>query len=256
MRFSSLLALVFLLLAGCSSLLDRETVESDRQRRTAPQPPSFMTGPAGAVLQPIDGFSAVVKAEITTSSNKVRFVTGRLHGARGLLLFLPSGERNMSFIWSVPDNYGYILNDPLQGYAPVTASTFPSGITTNSDPAYRVTAKLDGHACRREDISVKQIDGSSANLTLWRAQDLGGFPLRIKAPGLQIDFGNIELRVPPAELFTPPASFTKYESPETMMDEILARQAIMKRKPVGPINKDGFDGDTGLDYNHDTPPRR
>ena len=48
-------------------------------------------------------------------------------------------------------------------------------------------------------------------------------------------FDKLELRSPSSELFSPPAGFTKYESFESMMNELAARQHDIRRTGVGAV---------------------
>ena len=76
-------------------------------------------------------------------------------------------------------------------------------------------------------------DGSTNLLQVWRAADLRGFPVRISSTSLatagvltitRIQFGR------PAEFLTSQEGFTKYESPDAMVTELVARQHNFRRK--------------------------
>jgi hypothetical protein len=82
-------------------------------------------------------------------------------------------------------------------------------------------------------------DGSSARLTEWRADDLKRFPVRVRGESggreFTVDFTNIRLDVPLAELFVPPAGFTSYPDPMALINELMIRESSFRTGPSGPM---------------------
>jgi len=166
-------------------------------------------------------------------------------GRGSKLLFAPApavkakkqvGAADSAFIWDVIENHGWVLNDPLQAYAPVSSSRQ----FTNVSPAVRLNSaapeKIDGHACQPEEVTVTAADGTATVFQAWRAPDLHGLPLRVTCPStgapLTLTLSNVRLETMPNDLFLPPSSFTRYESSEAIMAELFLRKHNLSRKPT------------------------
>jgi hypothetical protein len=230
--------------AGCAS--SRRTQERADAIRGAflPKPPDFVNGPMAVLLTNADGFGARVVMESRFFSNRVESVSGELLGRSGKLLFVPEtaapkGKHpraaDVSFIWDVNEGDGYLLSEALQGYAPMRANVRVTNLVCHPVAGGSVPEKFDGHPCQLADAVVSSDDGSTAAFQLWRCTDLKEFPIRIAASSNStssvLSFSQIRLEVPASDLFLPPESFTKYNSPEAMMNELLARQQNIRRKP-------------------------
>lgn len=134
----------------------------------------------------------------------------------------------MTFVWDTAQHTGYAASDALQGYAPIRPSSPPA--TVSSNPVARDAEKIDGHLCRAEEATVRTSDGLESRYTVWRAEDLRGFPMRIKsesgAPQFVITFSDVRFETPAARLFEVPSDFAKYDSPRAMIDELFRREAV------------------------------
>lgn len=233
------LCVVAFLISGCSSSDDRIERVSDRYR--TPTIPSFLTGPASVLLTNLDGFSAELVMETPGAGDKSRVTTGELLGRGGKLLFAPASKakpkKNRAggflFIWDVASNTGIVLSEALQGYAPVASTARFTGISSLPSRANLPPDRIDGHPCSQEDAAVSLGDGSISGFHLWRATDAKGIPARLtplhSSDNYSINLSKIELRPPAQALFEPPEGFTRYESLDAMMSEIVARQEGGKR---------------------------
>ena len=231
--------MVSVLVSGChTSRTDLEGA-SDIE----PLPPAFLSGPAGLLLTNVEGFSAHLVMTSNSLEPQQDGTSGELLGRAGKLLFAPGpGKLNkkysrggFSFIWDVATGHGTVLSEALQAYAPVSVSVSPTNLIIH--PARAASPNLSGQAGEAEEAIVDLANGSRATFQLVRAADLKGFPLHISSvsntPPFTLTFSKIRLTSPPPELFVPPNGFTKYESPEAMMTELIMRQHNLKRGRSG-----------------------
>jgi len=231
--------MVSVLVSGChTSRTDLEGA-SDIE----PLPPAFLSGPAGLLLTNVEGFSAHLVMTSNSLEPQQDGTSGELLGRAGKLLFAPGpGKLNkkysrggFSFIWDVATGHGTVLSEALQAYAPVSVSVSPTNLILH--PARAASPNLSGQAGEAEEAIVDLANGSRATFQLVRAADLKGFPLHISSvsntPPFTLTFSKIRLTSPPPELFVPPNGFTKYESPEAMMTELIMRQHNLKRGRSG-----------------------
>ena len=210
-----------------------------------PQPPAFINGPMALLLTNAQGFRAHAVLESGASAKGVEVTEGELMGQGGRLVFAPGpGSSNSkrsplarsAFIWDVATDRGYVLNDPLQAYAPISANPQFTNLTTSRALNGAAPEKVSGHLCQPEEASVAASDGSVTGFRLWRAADLNGLPLRITrasgGPPLTLTLSKVRLETLPDDLFVPPSDFAKYDSAERLMNEFASRQQNLKRSPT------------------------
>jgi hypothetical protein len=143
----------------------------------------------------------------------------------------------MFFIWDVTLHSGYVLSEALQAYAPISS---PASVTNQTAVNKDLGSEIvDGHPCHRGQVILTYSDGSSARLTEWRADDLQHFPVRIQVESAgretTVDFSNVRLDVPEADLFNPPADFTRYGSAVALINELMIRESAYRSGPTGPM---------------------
>jgi hypothetical protein len=230
--------LVAALAAGCA----HSSKSAKGGPQPVPQPPLFLTGPMALLLTNVDGFRARVVLEEGASARQI--AAGELMGRSDSLIFAPSTTKaqlkrasaaGSAFIWNVPANGGYMLTDPLQAYAPISSGRqFTNLMTTPPVDAAR-PEKIAGYRCQPSEMTVAANDGTVTAFRAWRAADLKGLPLRItcnsKGTTLTLTLSRARLETLPADLFEPPAGFTRYESSEALVAELTARQNSLRRKP-------------------------
>jgi hypothetical protein len=197
------------------------------------------------LLTNVDGFRAHAVLEVGASAGGVKVLAGELMGRGGKLVFAPgpgstTGKRSRkegaAFIWDVTANRGYLLSDPLQAYAPIPPTGQYTNLATGSAVPGAAPENISGHSCQPTQATVAASDGSVTGFRLWRAMDLNGLPLRITrastGPPLTLTLSKVRRETMPDDLFLPPNGFVKYDSAESLMNELAARQLDLKRRPT------------------------
>jgi hypothetical protein len=145
-----------------------------------------------------------------------------------------SRAEDFSYIWNVEENRGFLLNGPLQGYAPIASSTHITNLSVAVGGDDSAPERVGGHSCVRSEVRVISSDGAETPLQVWRARDLKDIPIRItrtgNGPTRTLSLSKIRFEQPPADVFVPPTDFTRYSSAEIMMTEFVARQQNVRRK--------------------------
>jgi hypothetical protein len=185
------------------------------------------------LLTNANSFSAQLIYETRTSWGATQLVTGSFTGAGSKLAFQPdlpkTSHKNiqgrMVFVWDTTQSSGYALSDALQGYAPFSESARFTSVVARKQNSTPV--KISGHDCEEENAIIPGNDGSTNVLGVWRAADLRGFPLRVSAgtnaSTAVLTFSRVQFGQP-AEFLMPNEGFTKYESLDAMVTELVARE--------------------------------
>ncbi len=259
------LLLIAALAAGCAHSSKYGDRAGGFEVLPAPLPPLFLNGPMALLLTNLDGFRAHVVLEGGGSFPAAKAVSGELMGQRSKLFFAPAPNgatkkqvhvEDSAFIWDVAENRGYVLNDPLQGYAPVSSSRQFTNVVPALVPGNSASERIDGHPCQLTEVTVTAADGAATVYRVWRAKDLQGIPLRITCPsdGVSGTFtlSKVRLETVPDDAFLPPNSFTKYDSSEAMMAELFLRKHNLSRKATDQSDEGEAGG--GKDYRVPTRP--
>ena len=238
------LLLLFVGLApGCAHTPKNEGRAGATEVRPAPLPPLFLNGPMALLLTNTDGFRAHVVLESGAAPQAFQLAEGELMGRGSKLLFAPAPagkaskqvrSEDSAFIWDVIENRGWVLNDPLQAYAPVSSSRQFTNVATAATLNGAAPEKIAGHTCQPGEATVTAADGTATVFRVWQATDLHGLPLRVTCPStgtiLTLTLSKVRLEPVPNDLFVPPAGFSKYESSEAMMAELFLRKHNLSRK--------------------------
>jgi hypothetical protein len=240
---SAFLVLVAAMAAGCAHSSKSQYGAGAFEAVPAPLPPLFLNGPMALLLTNVNGFRAHVVLESGFPPQTTQLNAGELMGRGGKLLFAPAANgaakkpvraEDSAFIWDVSGNRGYVLNDPLQGYAPVSSSRQFTNVTFIAPLDSSTTEKIAGYLCPMSEVTVTAEDGTATSYRVWRPKDLQGIPLRIACPSngvpITLTLSKVRLEPIPNDLFLPPRSFTKYDSPEAMMAELFLRKHNLSRK--------------------------
>lgn len=232
MSFVLPVAIAAVVMAGCASKPGESYHAGDET------PPDFLTGPAVVLLTNLDGYSAHLIASIPKPDGANRVVAGDLLQREGRLIFQPAatakGKKTRMaggtfFVWDASAASGYVLSDPLQGYAPVSTNVTVTNIVVNTGAAAEEV--VSGHPCRRVEVVVQSNDGTATRFLVWQAEDAKHFPLKIQsASSLRpetLEFSDLRLELPDPELFSPPEGFTKYASAVALMNELIVRQTTL-----------------------------
>ncbi len=97
-----------------------------------------------------------------------------------------------------------------------------------------------GHPCVQNKVLVTDTAGKTNEFTVWNATDLKNFPVKVFRAGPDADatmlFTDVLLTKPAANLFDPPADYTRYDNVQTMMQaEIMKRMGSgLGQPPAGP----------------------
>jgi hypothetical protein len=239
--------LLTIAIAGCAHSDKAGHVDTVRRAFTA-EPPPFLNGPCALLLTNNDGYASQVVLERGPTSDKASSLSGELM-VRGDKLFFAvesNGSKSkraaagtVSFVWDTTTNSGYVISDALQGYAPVGSNLRFTNLTfLNSPPSGPAGNRSDSRPGLSQEVTVAGNDGSLSTFRVWRSPTTPALPLRIEsisgAPQFTLVF-NKPQAVPPAPgMFIPPADFTKYDTAEAMMYEIVTRQQNARRRSYEP----------------------
>lgn len=202
-------------------------------------PPSFLTGPMALVLTNGNSFRAEIAFETMTTWGSTQRMTGSFTGAGSKLAFLPelsksvarNAQAKMIFVWDTAQGSGYMLNDALQGYAPFSGTVRYTNLVESKQGSAR--EQIAGHECEKENAMVVGNDGSTNLLQVWRTMDLPGFAVRVEggtnATANRLTMTKIQFGLP-AEFLMSSEGFTKYDSPDAMVTELVARQHNLRKK--------------------------
>jgi hypothetical protein len=213
-------------------------------------PPPFLSGPVAEVLTNFNGFSGHVSASFD-SDGQPRNKSGDLLGREGRLIFQPTllikGKRartegGLYFLADQNRHTGYILSEALQGYAPIQLSPGIALPDIESMPKDGPPEDVNGHPTHRRAMDVSLDAGQIGHLTLWQADDLRHFPVRIQwiAPSnsVTVNFSEVRVEYPQQELFRPPDGFTTYPTPVALMNELMTRDAnFAKQNQTGEFDE-------------------
>jgi hypothetical protein len=235
--------LTVILAAGCGGSGKKASRTGALAGIRPPKPPAFLNGPMALLLTNVDGYSARVVLERGATANGSELANGQLLSQGGRLLFAPgvlksspkgAKTEDCAYIWDVAGNRGVVLNDPLQGYAPLSYGRHFTNLATSASPTSASTENVAGHPCQQSEVIVAADDGSASAFRVWRARDLKGLPVRISgaSDGLAVTLTltKVRLETLPADLFQPPSGFAKFDSVEVMVNEISSRQQKLKQR--------------------------
>ncbi len=239
------LLLIAVLAAGCASSSSKADRGGGFQVMPTPMAPLFLNGPMALLLTNAEGFRARVVFEGATPYPANRPTAGELIVQGSKLLFAPEAVKvakkqphpeESAFVWDVNQNRGFVLNEPLQAYAPISSSRQFTNVTAGTAVSGAPAEKVSGHSCAASEVTVTASDGVATVFRVWRAPDLKGLPLRIQCPSggvpLTLSLSKVRLEAVPNDLFQPPNGFTRYESAEAMMTEMALRKVNLSRKQI------------------------
>ena len=254
----SCVLLIAFLAAGCAHSQKSGGRAGAAGAVSVPRPPAFLDGPMALLLTNVDGFRAQAVLEGGAPAMGAQRVVGELLGRGGKLVFAPGSSSaarkafqaaDSAFIWDVAGNRGYMLNDPLQAYAPVSANRQFTNITVSAAMIHSAPETVAGHPCQPAEATVAASDGSTTVCRLWRATDLKGLPVRITCAAngmpLTLTLSKARLETMPEDLFLPPKDFTKYDSAEALINELATRRQIEKRHPSYVPDQNELPGSSG-----------
>ena len=233
-----------ILAQGCSGSRKDVTRGPAFVKVYTPEAPRFLNGPVVVLLTNASGFSARVAMGRQPTDLEAP-VNGQLLARGSRLVFLPdqidAREKHIriagfGFIWDAASNSGYLLSDALQGYAPMAGRLQVTNVVIGPRPG--AAEKISGHSCAPATALLQLSNGTNTTYDLLRASDLRDLPMRITSTGntppFSLSLTKVRLETPQPDLFEPPPSFTKYPSPEVMVDELAMRQNNLRSRPAPP----------------------
>jgi len=238
MKIRVFLAAVTVMFAGCAMDPDKETGR-DLARMTPVEPPTFLNADVAELFGKAN-FSARVEVQKGFPGSRPP-ILGDLSGRDGSLFFIADEQRGrrgisggLSALWDGSTQTVYLLNEPLQGYAPMRSSI------TNGPLEEDVGAEH----CRKTILSRRMGNDLVPALVVWRGIAQQDLPLKIQSTNTPtaatLTLSRIRFQAPPAELFTLPNGFKKYDSTDAMIAELtrrkteaLAARSKMRRERFG-----------------------
>lgn len=223
------LAGIIAFLAGCASdPTDQYSRELSRMRSS--EPPTFL---AGDIASAFSGANFSARVEIQRGAAGMRPPEhGELSGRDGSLYFMADEQRmqrgiagGMSAFWDASMKTGYLLNDPLQAYAPIRLSqtNAPLEVAAAGEEA------INGEATHKFIGSLRVGNELVPRLVIWRSATQGDLPIRVQTTNdpanLTLTLSRVRPGPAPKELFEIPSGFKKYETTEAMMSDLIARRS-------------------------------
>jgi len=208
-------------------------------------------GPMGKLFGANQAFSANLELQSTDTSSNLTVMPGKLSFDAGKSRFelnlaevrskeIPAaaaaqmksmGLDQMVMVTRPDKKLAYLVYPGMQCYVETSLSETTTA-ATNGDYKVETTElgkeTVDGHSCVKNKVAVTGKDGDKQEFTAWNATDLKKFPVKIQTADTTMLFRNVSLNKPAANLFESPASYTKYDDVQTMM-----QQQIMKRMTGG-----------------------
>jgi len=239
-----LAASVVLLANGCAH--SRKDAEVDLVSTGVARPPVFLVGPAALLLTNAAGYIAAIHVQGDSVMGKPEVTTGELLARGSKLFFVPDASTHqragrgggLSFIWDAAERKGYVLDEPMQAYAPISSSVQFTNLAVLSSESL-ATVKLAGSLCRRATATASAADGSTTSFQICQSAETGlALQITSTQPRFDLQFSKLELRAPANDVFAPPAGFTRYDSLEAMMNELASRQHDIRRAGHGIIPRD------------------
>jgi hypothetical protein len=130
-------------------------------------------------------------------------------------------DKKVSYI-IYPGMQSYVENPEEMG----AAATGTNDLKIESTELGKET--IDGHSCVKDKVVITDKQGDKHEATVWDATDIKNFPVKIQMTGggndATMTFKNVSFVKPAADAFDPPASYTKYDSVQSMMMSQVMKQ--------------------------------
>jgi hypothetical protein len=258
-HFWFVLGAIAVTLAGCSS--PEKDFTQDVSRVTPADPPAFLN-PDVAGLFGKANFSARVEVQKGIPGTRAPMV-GQLFGRDGSLLFIADQQQGkaavasgLSALWDGKTQTAYLLNEPLQGYAPIRnpATNGPAEIVAAGEE------NLGAEPCRKFILNRRVANDVVPVLVLWRGTAHQDFPLKIQttnSPGAAtLTLTKVQFQAPPAETFALPNGFKRYDSTDAMTAELINRRTDLLSGRAAKKRDRFGNPELGEDENPGAPPKR
>jgi hypothetical protein len=140
---------------------------------------------------------------------------------------------------SRPDKkVGYQVYPSMQAYV---ENALPDRESSGTSEDFKIEVTelgketIEGHPCIKNKTIVTDKDGAKHESLVWNATDLKKFPIKIEhtedTTKVTMLFRDVSLSKPAADLFDPPIGATKYDSMQSMMQEVMMKRFGGGRPP-------------------------
>ena len=238
------------ILVGAAAWLVAQQVPDEPMDPVNMRPPSSpFCSPVVKALLP-SAFTARVEAHVgVEGTNGVRELRGQVAYLDGMSLFeitsvkgdpirgepkKTKGKGGRTVICRPDKGLAYALNETIQGYAemPLPGGTNQPTALVDTKSTEPVKETINGKHCVRKTVMVRAGSNTPQSATVWSAEELQGFPVRLLSEEggrkLQLDFTDVGLTRPQAAWFEPPDGFTRFGSYAEMMTELMRRSGSAK----------------------------
>jgi hypothetical protein len=222
------LALFAAVLTGCAGNPDKKLTQ-DISRITPAEPPAFLNAEVADLFGKAN-FSARVEVQKGIPGSRPPLL-GELYGRDGNLFFVSDEQRakgslstGLSALYDSKTRTAYLLNEPLQGYAPIR----DSGTNAPLNVVAVGEENIGSERCRKSILNRQVANEVVPVLVVWRGIAQQDFPLRIEmtnTPGaVTLNLTRVRFQAPPPETFALPNGFKRYESTDAMLSELVRRR--------------------------------
>jgi outer membrane lipoprotein-sorting protein len=121
-----------------------------------------------------------------------------------------------------PGMQSYVESKMPESEAVTNTSNFKTDITEIGKET------VDGHPCIKNKVVITDDKGAKQECTVWNATDLEKFPLKIQSGegrrAMTMTFKNVSRDKVASSQFDAPAGFTRYESMQSMMQQVMMKR--------------------------------
>jgi hypothetical protein len=184
-------------------------------------------------IKPSSGKTVIMPGKFAIDTGKMRFEMN-LSEATGLPIppsILAMGFDQLITISLPKDKLLYLIYPGLQSYlAQNTTTEAVAGTNQNFNLTTTELGKetVDGHPCVENKVVVTGNKVETQEFTVWNATDLKNLPIKIFLTKTNVEitmtFTDVSLAKPDASLFNPPASYTRYDNMQTMMQQVMMKK--------------------------------
>jgi hypothetical protein len=146
--------------------------------------------------------------------------------AEALGMLKQTGMDKMHMLVTPEKKTTLVVYPGLQAYAPVPDET-TSAAEAKIETTELAKETVDGHPCVKKKLSTTDAKGKVEEAIVWSATDLKGFPIKLETKQqnttLHMRFDTPSFDKPDAKLFEPPASYTRHENIQGLMQAAMMK---------------------------------
>lgn len=178
--------------------------------------------PTPASFRPVHG-------ELWVHDGSLIFIPGTGQKLRRPIVMVPGG---MSFLWNNQSKAAFVINEPMQAYAPAPLNA--SRIGAVREKRVLGSETVDGQKCQKWQIVSSAENGTTNVITVWRAIVPYDVPVKIEyaSPAVRLKLSKIRFQPFSPDMFVVPDGFKRYQSLEAMTAELLSRRRSMMPRRI------------------------